>query len=147
MKTKYIFLDFDDVLHTMPQYYKGQQFTHVKTLHKLINDVICHHHCTIVISSAWRNQRNLDELKSLVLQNTCFDETKVSFDTTGQEIFTDTGFSSKNNRFEEIKKYIESHNIRFGDYVVIDDLADLFFTIKKTNEKNAINPIVYLIMP
>lgn len=99
----------------------------------------------IVVSSNWRLKHTVDKLKDLLCHDICgytnnishfMNQGLVTIDVTGQEIYSKTKFlpdvksyDSENNRYLENAKYIQEHDIQFGDYVVLDDNDSLFFIV------------------
>lgn len=144
VNNKYIFLDFDGVLHTLKDAYKNNMFSQLFLLDNFVKEIVEKGYvCNIVVSSAWRLNRNINELKDILNKDTCGDENnigkllklnKVKIYKTCQEKFSRTYFKKdkkqfnyQNNRYLEIQDFINNYRILFGDYVVIDDSASLFF--------------------
>lgn len=140
---KYIFLDFDGVLHTMNDYMRSEnlfQYNHnLMSMLKKIKEK--HDDITIVFSTSWRLDFNIDYLKKMLGNEIC---TLVKeFDTTVLKNYKSIiGYLEyadepeyQNNRYEEISEYLENKKIKFGDYVVIDDSFDLFFKVHKIDDK------------
>ncbi|MGA1527066.1 MAG: HAD domain-containing protein [Burkholderiaceae bacterium] len=61
MSTPTLFLDFDGVLHSMSGY-RDEAFCKLPLLEDLISDI----EVDIVVSSSWRFQHSLDELRALL---------------------------------------------------------------------------------
>lgn len=153
LQVKYIFLDFDGVLHTLSDSYNNHEFSHLNRLDLFIKNAIeknpiC---INIVVSSNWRLKHSVDELKDFLRHDICgytnniahlMDQGLVKIDVTGREIYSKTQFlpsvksyDSENNRYLEITNYIQEHHVQFGDYVVLDDNDSLFFIVHE--DKNA----------
>ena len=153
LQDKYIFLDFDGVLHTLSDVYRNEEFLHLNVLNLFIKNAIEKNpiRINIVVSSNWRLKHSVDELKDFLRHDICgytnniahlLDQGLVKIDVTGREIYSKTQFlpsvksyDSENNRYLEITKYIQEHHIQFGDYVVLDDNDSLFFIAHE--DKNA----------
>lgn len=149
LQDKYIFLDFDGVLHTLSDACRNEEFLHLNVLNLFIKNAIEKNpiRMNIVVSSNWRLKHSIDKLKDFLCHDVygytnhiahLMDQGLVKIDVTGQEIYSKTQFlpsvksyDSENNRYLEITKYIQEHHIQFGDYVVLDDNDSLFFI---TNE-------------
>ena len=145
LQVKYIFLDFDGVLHTLSDAYNNHEFSHLNRLDLFVKNAIEKNpiRINIVVSSNWRLKHSVDELKDFLRHDICgytnniahlMDQGLVKIDVTGREIYSKTQFlpsvksyDSENNRYLEITKYIQEHHIQFGDYVVLDDNDSLFF--------------------
>ena len=150
---KYIFLDFDGVLHTLSDALRNEEFLHLNVLNLFIKNAIEKNpiRINIVVSSNWRLKHSVDKLKDFLCHDVygytnniahLMDQGLVKIDVTGQEIYSKTKFlpsvksyDSENNRYLEITKYIQEHHIQFGDYVILDDNDSLFFIAHE--DKNA----------
>ena len=153
-KNKYIFLDFDGVLHTLSDVYRNEEFSHLNVLNLFIKNAIEKNpiRINIVVSSSWRLSHTLEQLTKLLTydkfghENHIFKFIKnglVTIDVIGNEIYSKVGFNpnindykENNNRYLEIKKYIDDHKIQFGNYVVLDDSDGLFFIVQEDKTKN-----------
>lgn len=153
LQVKYIFLDFDGVLHTLTDAYNNHEFSHLNRLDLFVKNAIEKNpiRINIVVSSNWRLKHSVDKLKDFLRHDICgytnhiahlLEQGLVKIDVTGQEIYFKTQFlpsmksyDSENNRYLEITKYIQEHHIQFGDYVVLDDNDSLFFIAHE--DKNA----------
>ena len=153
LQNKYIFLDFDGVLHTLSDAYNNQEFSHLNVLDLFVKNAIEKNpiRINIVVSSNWRLKHSVDELKDFLRHDICgytnniahlLDQGLVKIDVTGREIYSKTQFlpsvksyDSENNRYLEITKYIQEHHIQFGDYVVLDDNDSLFFIVNEDKNK------------
>ena len=154
LKNKYIFLDFDGVLHTLSDAYQNEEFAHLNVLNLFIKNAIEKNpiRINIVVSSSWRLSHTLEQLTKLLTydkfghENHIFKFIKnglVTIDVIGNEIYSKVGFNpnindykENNNRYLEIKKYIDDHKIQFGNYVVLDDSDGLFFIVQEDKTKN-----------
>jgi hypothetical protein len=104
MNEKYLYLDFDGVLH--PNFVgKGQLFSHMEKLTKVVEGKPLR----IVISSSWRFHENLDYLRSLFGS------------TTQSQIVGCTGPAhiGKWPRWNEIKNHAIANGV--SDWVALDD--------------------------
>lgn len=153
LQDKYIFLDFDGVLHTLSDAYNNHEFSHLNRLDLFVKNAIEKNpiRINIVVSSNWRLKHSVDELKDFLRHDICgytnniahlLDQGLVKIDVTGREIYSKTQFlpsvksyDSENNRHLEITNYIQEHHVQFGDYVVLDDNDSLFFIVHE--DKNA----------
>ena len=147
LQDKYIFLDFDGVLHTLSDACRNEEFLHLNVLNLFIKNAIEKNpiRINIVVSSNWRLKYSIDKLKYFLCHDVygytnnianLMEQGLVKIDVTGQEIYSKTQFlpsvksyDSENNRYLEITKYIQEHHIQFGDYVVLDDNDSLFFIV------------------
>jgi len=103
MSQKVLFLDFDGVLH--PTYSGSPKFTQLP----ILESVLTKQPCKIVISSSWRFHMSNEKLRShlsLPLQS-------MIIGTTGNAQIT------PHARFEEIKAFVDSHQI--VDWKALDD--------------------------
>jgi len=111
MKNKYLFLDFDGVLH--PSMCDSKKFlTNAPFLAALINE----YPCQIVISSSWRFQYTLDEIKKMLpkaISNQVIDK-------------TGDAFAGAYQRYNEIKFYLQVHGKSLADWKALDDTQNEF---------------------
>ena len=153
LKDKYIFLDFDGVLHTLSDAYRNEEFSCLHVLNLFIKNAIEKNpiRMNIVVSSSWRLNHTLEQLTKLLTydkfgyENHIFKLLKnglVKIDVVGKEIYSKVSFKQHmqnygecNNRYLEIKKYIDDHKIQFCDYVVLDDCDGLFFIVREDKTK------------
>lgn len=138
---KYIFLDIDGVINPIGN--DAVKEDSIYSLVSLLNEIKSNNFLpVIVISSSWRLMNNLNdiilylgkEVKSLTheFDIICSKEIYTNFENNdGKE-------TQINNRYLEIKNYLEEHNIQFNNYVILDDSNGLFF-------KKHLNNIKYLI--
>ena len=63
LQVKYIFLDFDGVLHTLSNTYNNQEFSHFNVLDLFVKNTIEKNpiRINIVVSSNWRLKHNVDK--------------------------------------------------------------------------------------
>jgi hypothetical protein len=111
---KYIFLDFDGVLHgeefNIPLFVHMDRFCN--TIRPFLPDV------NIIISSSWRETHSLEHLKSNFHQDIrefIVGETPVHVD----------GFSHC-GRYKEILAYCKNNQIHLHQWIALDDMHDLF---------------------
>ena len=100
-----LFLDFDGVLHSMSGY-RDEAFCKLPLLEDLISDI----EVDIVVSSSWRFQHSLDELKALLGK-------------LGSKVVGTTGEAhvGRHARYNEILQYVECHNIT--NWRALDDAS------------------------
>lgn len=114
MTFKYLFLDFDGVMHG--EDYNSGFFSHAK----MVTDRLLPYkdNFRVIISSSWREEHDLD-----ILQH-AFDEplTENIIDITP---ITANGMNY-HGRYLEIKEYCEKHNIADDQWIAIDDMSRLF---------------------
>jgi hypothetical protein len=107
MTKKYLFLDFDGVLHSTKD--NSQFFERLKLLLPLIDKYAFN----IVISSSWRFQFNLQDIKNffpIVLHD------KI-IGMTGQALM------GRHARYNEIKNYLKEHDKSLEDWRALDDTS------------------------
>lgn len=143
MKQKYIFLDFDGVLHSLSDACNNHLFTCLGLIDAMLAKQLLIHQdiqVVLVISSSWRLNYNISQIEHFLSHDLygnfnhigkLIARGKITIDKTCPEIYTTHTRKSdrfENNRYLEIKDYLDKHQIQFGDYVVIDDCDGLFFT-------------------
>lgn len=114
MKFKYLFLDFDGVMH-------GEEFNSAFFAHaKMVTDRLLPYkdNFKVVISSSWREDHALD-----ILQH-AFNE-PLSANIIGVTPITIDGYNY-HGRYLEIKQYCREYNIADNQWIAIDDMARLF---------------------
>ncbi len=114
MKFKYLFFDFDGVMH-------GEEFNSGFFSHAdMVTDRLLPYkdNFRIVISSSWREEHDLD-----VLQH-AFNE-PLNLNVIGVTPITTNGMNY-HGRYLEIKEYCKIHNVADDQWLAIDDLARLF---------------------
>lgn len=114
MKFKYLFFDFDGVMHG--EKYNYDHFSHAK----MVTDRLLPYkdNFKIVISSSWREMHDLD-----VLQH-AFNE-PLNINVIGVTPITINGMNY-HGRYLEIKEYCKQNNIKDDQWLAIDDLERLF---------------------
>ncbi|QDD01844.1 hypothetical protein FIT69_04585 [Candidatus Methylopumilus planktonicus] len=111
MKAKYLFLDFDGVLH--PSLCNdNDRFSKVN----LLNQTFTSSSCQIIISSSWRFQFTLDQLKKMLPVSI----SNLVIDATGEAL------NGPYARFNEIKHWLESKQKPFSDWKALDDATNEF---------------------
>ena len=111
MKAQYLFLDFDGVLH--PSLCNdNDRFSKVN----LLSQALTSSKCQIIISSSWRFQFTLDQLKKMLPRSV----SNLVVDTTGEAI------TGQYARYNEIKYWLESIQKPFADWMAIDDAINEF---------------------
>ena len=111
MKAKYLFLDFDGVLH--PSLCNdNDRFSKVN----LLNQTFTSSSCQIIISSSWRFQFTLDQLKKMLPVSI----SNLVIDATGEAL------NGPYARFNEIKHWLESKQKPFSEWKAIDDAINEF---------------------
>lgn len=111
---KYIFLDFDGVLHG--EQYNWDLFTHMDLFCDAIKPYL--DNVRIVISSSWRYEHSLEklaihfhkEIRPIIIGVT-------PDNTDGFDYF---------GRYKEIKDYCKENKILDNQWIAIDDMARLF---------------------
>lgn len=114
MKFKYLFFDFDGVMH-------GEEFNTGFFSHaKMVTDRLLpfKDNFRIIISSSWREAYDLD-----VLQH-AFDE-PLNLNVIGITPITANGMNY-HGRYLEIKEYCKVNNIADDQWMAIDDMTRLF---------------------
>lgn len=110
MTTKYIFLDFDGVLHRNGKL----RFECVDVFAKAIASL---DHVKIVFSTSWREYASVEKLTAYMpesIQDKCIGKTIVIKEPVTQP------------RYKEIMLYLKQHNIADTDWIAIDDMRSLF---------------------
>lgn len=111
MKHKILFLDFDGVLH--PSMCDSE-----KTLSKapLLAALMTEFPCRIVISSSWRFQYTLEQIKKILPK-------AISNQVIGM---TGDAFNGAHQRYNEIKFYLQVHGKSLADWKALDDSHNEF---------------------
>lgn len=115
-----LFLDFDGVLHPDPCYDDRTLFCCLPLLESVLRDFP---NVQIVISSTWREKRNLNELRSLFspdVSNRIIGVTPCWKDCP--DVFEVVGYQ----RQAEIEAWLRSSGEPWRNWVAIDDKAFLF---------------------
>jgi hypothetical protein len=111
MKAKYLFLDFDGVLH--PSLCNdNDRFSKVNLLSQALTFPVCQ----IIISSSWRFQFTLDQLKKILPGSI----SNLVVDVTGEAL------NGQYARYNEIKHWLENKQKPFADWIAIDDSINEF---------------------
>ena len=117
MKNKYLFLDFDGVLH--PDRYSlsncdpdrvfrnNEIFSQAPILAALLTE----YPCQVIISSSWRFTHSLDEMKEKLPKGIAKNVAGVTGDA----------YVGPHPRYNEIKEYLMSHNKSFFSWRALDD--------------------------
>lgn len=108
--TKYIFLDFDGVMHKNGH----TAFSRADYFAKVVSSM---EDVKIVFSTSWREYATVEKLTAYLpkkIQHKCVGKTPLITDSTVY------------SRFKEILLYTEQHNISDNDWVALDDMACLF---------------------
>ncbi len=111
MKNKFLFLDFDGVLHSSLCDSK-KYLSHAPLLAALMTE----YSCRIIISSSWRFQYSLEEIKKMLpkaISNQVVDMTGNAYEGTYQ-------------RYNEIKFYLQTHGKSLVDWKALDDSKNEF---------------------
>lgn len=117
---KYLFLDIDGVLNSFDDYnMTGKEF--LKKLNdisfivskkqmRLLNKIVEKYNPKIILSSYWRTRYNLEELNKMFKEN----------GFVGQIIdMTDDNGKEHKERWSQIKRYIDKHNVK--NFIILDD--------------------------
>ncbi len=111
MKAKYLFLDFYGVLH--PSLCNDNDiFSKVN----LLSQALTSSKCQIIISSSWRFQFTLDQLKKML---------PISISTLIVDV-TGEALNGQYARYNEIRHWLESKQKPFSDWNAIDDVINEF---------------------
>ena len=111
MKAKYLFLDFDGVCHPSLCNDKDR-FSKVN----LLSQAFTSSSCQIIISSSWRFQFTLDQLKKMLPASI----SNLVVDVTGEAI------TGKYARYYEIKHWLANKQKPFADWKALDDATNEF---------------------
>jgi hypothetical protein len=104
---KFLFLDFDGVLHPTTTKDSSELFSKSKLLKKTVEKS----DCEIIISSSWRFHTSFDSL----IQNLPTTLRKLVTGVTGDP------YIGKYPRYNEIIQYLEKNNIVNVDWISLDD--------------------------
>ena len=108
--SQYLFLDFDGVMHSTKDH--SVFFSQVS----LLSELIIKYPVNIIISSSWRFQFDLTQLKSYFPQNI----QHQIIDRTGK------AHIGQYSRYYEIKQYLEDKDKSMSDWRALDDTRLLF---------------------
>ncbi len=106
MKNKYLFLDFDGVLH--PSLCDSKKYL---SNAPLLAGLLVEYSCQIIISSSWRFQYSLDEIKKMLPK-------AISKQIIGM---TGDAYSGTNQRYNEIIFYLKANDKSLVDWKALDD--------------------------
>jgi len=111
MKNKYLFLDFDGVLH--PSLCDSKKYL---SNAPLLAGLLVEYSCQIIISSSWRFQYSLDEIKKMLPK-------AISMQIIGM---TGDAYSGGNQRYNEIIFYLKANDKSLVDWKALDDSQNEF---------------------
>jgi hypothetical protein len=105
MYPKYLFLDFDGVLHSATR--PGVVFTQVQ----LLEQALAGSTCQLIISSSWRFHYPLEELKQMLPDG-------LAHRVVGR---TGPALAVKHARYQEIKVYLDQRGKSLANWRALDD--------------------------
>jgi len=105
MYPKYLFLDFDGVLHSATR--PGVVFTQVQ----LLEQALAGSTCQLIISSSWRFHYPLEELKQMLPDG-------LAHRVVGR---TGPALAVKHARYQEIKAYLDQRGKSLANWRALDD--------------------------
>jgi hypothetical protein len=117
MKNKYLFLDFDGVLHpdryALTNYDPDRVFrsNEIFSQAPILAGLITEFPCQIIISSSWRFTHSLDEMKEKLPK-------AIAKNVVG---VTGEAYIGPYPRYNEIKEYLTSRNISLFAWRALDD--------------------------
>ena len=117
MKNKYLFLDFDGVLHpdrySLTNYDPDRVFKNNEIFSQapLLADLLTEYPCQIIISSSWRFTHSLEEMKEKLPKSIA----KNFIGATGE------AYVGPHPRYNEIKEYLISSNKSLFSWRALDD--------------------------
>lgn len=117
MKSKYLFLDFDGVLHpnrySLSNYDPDRVFTSNEIFSQapVLAGLITEFPCQIIISSSWRFNYNIDEIKEKLPK-------AIAKNVVG---VTGDAYIGPYPRYNEIKEYLISRNKSLYEWRALDD--------------------------
>lgn len=131
---KYIFLDFDGVLHSY-----GKSFSHLHHFHHMLEmmkthaklylnaDIDIH----IVFSTSWRMHKTTEQLSKYVAS----DKIPMIFSSLSgyEKMAALAGNFTEDNRLSLIIQYIQSNHISLDDVLILDDM-DILYSFPYQNE-------------
>ncbi len=104
---KFLFLDFDGVLHPTTT----KNFSDYFSKNELLEETFKNYECNIVISSSWRFHYSLDILKNKLPTNI----KKLVIGDTGDP------YIGQFSRFNEISEFLKKNKVLNIDWVSLDD--------------------------
>lgn len=136
MKTTYVFLDFDGVLHHI--FPLAQETDDRNQLFAFLSDFenairACTTPVNIVVSSTWRNTRDLDELRQFFSED-------IAHLIVGKTPFFDSIRNQNGSRLKEVMAYLKDINQEGSPWVGVDDYAPLYDP--RTDPSSHPNPAV-----
>ena len=111
MKNKYLFLDIDGVLH--PSLCDSKKYL---SNAPLLADLLVKYPCQIIVSSSWRFQYSLDEIKKMLPK-------AISKQIVGM---TGDPYNATNQRYNEIIFYLKANDKSLVDWKALDDSQSEF---------------------
>lgn len=131
---KYIFLDFDGVLHSY-----GKSFSHLHHFHQMLEmmktyakiylnaDIDIH----VVFSTSWRKHKTTKQLSQYI----CNDTIPMIFSSLSgyEKMAALAGNFTEDNRLSLIIQYIQSNHISLDDVLILDDM-DILYSFPYRNE-------------
>ena len=117
MKNKYLFLDFDGVLHpdrySLSNYDPDRVFRNNEIFSQapILAALLTEYPCQVIISSSWRFTHSLDEMKEKLPKGIAKNVAGVTGDA----------YVGPHPRYNEIKEYLMSHNKSFFSWRALDD--------------------------
>ncbi|NDB61111.1 hypothetical protein EB001_22125 [bacterium] len=117
MKNKYLFLDFDGVLHpdrySLSNYDPDRVFRNNEIFSQapILAALLTEYPCQVIISSSWRFTHSLDEMKDKLPKGIAKNVVGVTGDA----------YIGPHPRYNEIKEYLINHNKSFFSWRALDD--------------------------
>lgn len=110
-----LFLDFDGVTHILG----NGQFTHVDRFEAVMREFP---HVEIVISSSWREEFSLTEIRNFFSADIAARIIDVTPIFADDDVPPETLYT----RWEEIKRWLAEHDRESEDWIALDDMPELF---------------------
>ena len=117
MKNKYLFLDFDGVLHpdrySLTNYDPDRVFKNNEVFSQapILAGLLTEYPCQVIISSSWRFTHSLDEMKEKLPKGIAKNVVGVTGDA----------YVGAHPRYNEIKEYLMSRNKSLFSWRALDD--------------------------
>ena len=117
MKNKYLFLDFDGVLHpdrySLSNYDPDRVFRNNEIFSQapILAALLTEYPCQVIISSSWRFTHSLDEMKEKLPKGIAKNVAGVTGDA----------YVGPHPRYNEIKEYLTSRNKSLFSWRALDD--------------------------